>query len=197
MRITRQTLGLWTSVTQRAESSLPGRGAELDPALPLYSEAARALMSRCPTASAVVARGCLESTLRAALLRMDLVDERISRRIRTSGSRRGSSPGLDALIDAAREGGLLSPSLCGSARRIKEDGDFGAHLAERWDSQVLDSGARMPTPSDMALKWKPIRLWISSDRALSNLRALGRILRAVCSRASMAGAKRPGNVSVK
>lgn len=193
MQITRRTVGLLVRVMRDARSSLPSGGAELDPALPLFEEATRALMSRCPTSAAVVSRGCLEATLRAALIRMSWGDSGAPPRRPIVRSRRASSPGLEALIDEAKSRGLLSASLHTSARRIKEDGDFGAHLAERWDTQVRYS-ADVTAPTDGLPRWKPIRLWVTGPRALSNLRALAKIIRVVSRRASAAEATRLGTV---
>ena len=190
MRICRAAFALELRVKESAGESLLYGGAELDPAIQLLAESVRALMSRCPTASAIVCRDCLEATLLRALVQMNLGKRRFVLRVPAGSSPKTKLPGLDFLLREARSAGLLQASLHKSARRIKEDGDFSAHLAARWDAQAL----ALTSPSRMSRNgtpiWRPVRLWVTQARALSNLRAMERII-GVILRLSAEEAARP------
>ena len=183
MRVCRAAISLEIRVRTQARATMPSGGAELDPAIPLLSESVRALESRCPTTSAVVCRGCLEATLHAAIVRMSLGGRRFAITASARSPRR-QFPGLDWLVREAESSGLLSDDLCKRARRIKEDGDFGAHLAARWDASIVGAYERRPGSPDGRPVWRPVRLWVTETEALSNLRAMERILGVVTRRAS-------------
>jgi hypothetical protein len=183
MRVVRAALSIELRVRANARTLLPSAGAELDPAIPLLSEASRALMSSLPTASVVVCRGCLEAALHAALVRMNLGRRRFELKVPAGRPRRNQFPGLEFLLREAESGGLLGEGLCKSARLIKEDGDFGAHLAARRDTSFMSAAEPQRDPATGRATWKPVRLWVSEERALSNLRAMERILGVVTKRA--------------
>lgn len=187
MRVARVAAGLMQRVMEQTRSSTPSAGAELDPALPLFYEAGRALISRCPTASAVVCRGSLEATLHAAIVRASLGSGRLELRTSPGKSPRNRLPGLDFLLKEAQASGLLNGRLYKSARMIKADGDFGAHLASRWDAQVLTHSPVHETPASGNPTWRPIRLWVTEDRALSNLKVMGQIIEVIVRRVGEVG----------
>jgi len=191
MRVARAALDIELRVRASLREAPPHVGAQLDPAPPLFFEAARALMSRLPTASVVLCRGCLEATLHAALVRMNLGNRRFALRISPAGSRSGLFPGLAFLLRESVSSGILGASLSRSAWLIKEDGDFSAHLAARRDSGMLTSSVTRRDTLTGLTTWKPVRLWVGESRALSNLRVMERILRRVTQRARDVSALSP------